>query len=48
MFHTAKLSTLCGFTKGVNVDVLNLSINDILEYNPPYVQSDFMCNSGPT
>ena len=27
----AKLSTLCGFTKGVSVDVF--------EYNPPKVQS---------
>ena len=48
MFCTAKLSTLCGFTKGVSVDVLYLKINDVLEYNPPYVQSDFMCNPGPT
>ena len=39
MFCTAKLSTLCGFTKGVSVDVLYLKINDVLEYNPPYVQS---------
>ena len=22
--------------------------NDILEYNMPYVQSDFTCNLGPT
>ena len=34
MFCTAKLSTLCGFTKGVSVDVLYLKINDVLEYNP--------------
>ena len=38
----------CGFTKGENVDVLYLKINDVLEYNPPYVQSDFMCNPGCT
>ena len=25
-----------------------LKINDVLEYNPPYVQSDFTCNLGPT
>ena len=43
----AKLSTARGFTKGVSVDVLYLKINDILEYNPPYMQSDFTCNSGP-
>ena len=36
----AKLSMLCGFTKGVSVDVSYLSINDILEYKPPYVQSE--------
>ena len=29
------------------VDVLDLLINDALEYNPPYVQSGFMCNPGP-
>ena len=44
----AKLSMSCGFTKGENVDVLYLKINDVLEYNPPYVQSDFMCNPGCT
>ena len=21
---------------------------DVIEYNPPYVQSDYMCNPGPT
>ena len=26
------------------MDVLYLKINDILEYNLPYVQSDFTCN----
>ena len=35
-----------GFIKGVSVDVLYLQLNDVLEYNLPYVQSDFMCNSG--
>ena len=40
----AKLSFSYGFTKGVSVDVLYLKINDIVEYNPPYIQSDFMCN----
>ena len=30
---------LRGFTKGVSVDVLYLQINDVLEYNLPYVQS---------
>ena len=44
----AKLSTSHGFTKGVSVDVLYLYINDILEYNLPYVQSNFMCNLGLT
>ena len=37
-----------GFIKGVSVDVSYLKMNDILEYNPPYVQSNCMCNSGPT
>ena len=37
-----------GFIKGVSVDVSYLLINDILEYNPPYIQSDFTCNPGPT
>ena len=39
---------LHGFTKGVSVDFSYLQINDILEYNPPYVQSDFTFNSGLT
>ena len=39
MFCVAKLSMLCGFTKGVSVDVLNFLINNILENNLPYVQS---------
>ena len=39
---------MCGFIKGVSVDVLYVYINDVLEYNPPYLQSDFTCNSGPT
>ena len=38
----------CGFTKGVRVDVFYLSINDFFEVNPPYGQSDFMVNPGPT
>ena len=42
----AKLRTLHGFTKGVSVDALYLKINDVLEYNLPYEQSDFMCNPG--
>ena len=48
MFCTAKLSMSRGFTKGVSGDVLYLQINDILEYNLPYVQSDFTYNLGPT
>ena len=28
----------------VSVDVLYLKINEVLEYNPPYVQSDFAYN----
>ena len=40
VFCMAKLSTACGFTKGVGVDVWYLYINYILEDNPPYVQSD--------
>ena len=39
MFCVAKLSMLCGFTKGVSVDVLKFLINNILENNLPYVQS---------
>ena len=30
------------------MDVSYLKINDILEYNLPYMQSDFTCNPGPT
>ena len=41
MFCSAKLSMLCGFTKGVSVNDSYLWINDILEYNLPYVQSGF-------
>ena len=37
-----------GFKNGISVDALYLKINVILEYNLPYVQSDFMCNLGPT
>ena len=29
------------------MDVSYLSINDVLEYNPPYLKSDFTCNLGP-
>ena len=43
----AKLSVLLGFTKWVSMDVLYLKINDVLEYNLPYVQSNFMYNPGP-
>ena len=45
----AKLSMSGGFTNGggVSVDVLYLKINDVLEYNLPYVQSNFMCIPGP-
>ena len=32
-----------GFTKGVSVDVLYF-----LEFNPSYVQSNFLCNQGLT
>ena len=35
-----------GFIKKVSVDVLYLKINDVLEYNLPYVQSYFTCNLG--
>ena len=34
------------FKKGESVDVSYLKINDILEYNLPYVESDFICNPG--
>ena len=37
-----------GFTKGVIVDVLYLKINEFFEVNPPYGQSDFTVNPGPT
>ena len=30
------------------MDVLYLLINDVLEYNLPYMQSDFTCNPGLT
>ena len=49
MFCVAKLSMLCGFTKGVSVDVLKFLINNILENNLPYVQSgsdDFFFGGG--
>ena len=44
MLGTAKLGMSSGFTKGVSVDVLYLKINYLLEYNLPYMQSDFMHN----
>ena len=45
----AKLSTtMHGFTKGVSVDGSYLQINDILEFNLPYMQSDFSGNPGLT
>ena len=45
---TKHCSMTHGFIQGVlGVDVLYLLINDGLEYNPPYVQSDFKCNPGP-
>ena len=50
-FHAecmAKLSMLRGFTKGVSVYVSFLEINDIIGYNLPYMQTDFMRNLGPT
>ena len=33
---------------GVRVDVLYLKINYIINYNLPFVQSDYKCNPGPT
>ena len=48
MFCMAKLSMLRGFTKGVSVYVSFLEINDIIGYNLPYMQTDFMRNLGPT
>ena len=39
---------LRGFTMGVSVDVLCLKINEILEYNPPYLKANFMPNPCPT
>ena len=36
------------FYKGGKCECFILVINDILEYNLPYVQSDFTCNLGPT
>ena len=44
MFHSDKLSMSHGFTMGVSVDVPFLQINDNLEHNLPYVQSNFTCN----
>ena len=37
-----KLSTICGFTEGVSVDVLYLEINDVLEYNQKYDKAKFI------
>ena len=42
--HMVKLSMSHGFTMGVSVDVPFLQINDNLEHNLPYVQSNFTCN----
>ena len=39
---------MCGFINRISVDVSYLLINDVLEYNLPYMQSDFTCNPGPT
>ena len=36
------------FYIGGKCECFILVINDILEYNLPYVQSDFTCNPGPT
>ena len=35
---------MCGFTKGVSVDVLYLKINAFFEVNLPYGQYDFRVN----
>ena len=35
----AKLITVGGFTKWVSIDVPYLYLNDIFEFNPPYMQS---------
>ena len=37
---------MCGFTKGVS-GCFVLVKNEILEYNLPYVETDFTCNPGP-
>ena len=47
-FRTALLSMSHFFYKGGKCECFILVINDILEYNLPYVQSDFTCNPGPT
>ena len=39
---------MCGFINRISVDVSYLLINDVLEYNLPYMQSDFTSNPGPT
>ena len=44
------LSWLCFLTiieQKLRVDP-GLYVDDILEYNPPYVESNFTCNPGPT
>ena len=40
----AKLRTSCKFTKGVSGRFV--VINDIIEYNLPYMESDFTRNPG--
>ena len=35
-----------GFIKGVWL--FHTNKNNVPEYNPSYMQSDFMCNAGPT
>ena len=42
----AKLITVGGFTKWVSIDVPYLYLNDIFEFNPPYMQSGcWQCQS---
>ena len=54
-FHVCHFWSFCTntcndvwFHKGGKSGCCVLLINDILEYNPPYVQSNFTCNPGPT
>lgn len=39
---------ICRVVLQRGMDILDLKIYDVLEYNLPYVQSDFSCNLGPT